>query len=138
MQREKLNDYEKTVRRYLPYVLVKCTKYTNRRRTAEYIAFYTFTGAYRLSVQLDGANKIPVLIDSMLTIAGPDFSDGPNKPVNGQLLFENKDALRAAKKLADMDMEECLSRMDCVADSFDRLQLDRITEAVMDYLIKWD
>jgi hypothetical protein len=136
MQKVNLSAYKGIIEKYLPAVLIKCIKFTNSKHLAETIVIYTFAGAYRLATQLDGANRMSVVIESMLNIVGGDFADGPNKHVNGQLLFENKGALCAAKKLAEMDMEDCLSRIDCIADGLDGGLLNRITETVMEYLEK--
>jgi len=134
-QREKLCAYEKTVRKYLPYVLIKCARYTNSKRLAEIIAICTFASVYRLTEQSGSSNKMPTAIESMLAIVGPDFTDRPGNPV-GDKLFEEEGALRAARALSELDIGECLSRMDGIADGLDRSQLERITVTVMSCLGK--
>jgi hypothetical protein len=71
----------------------------------------------------------------MLSIVGPDFTDRPGNPV-GDKLFEEESTLRAAKTLSELDIGECLSRMDGIADGLDRSQLERITASVMNCLGK--
>jgi hypothetical protein len=43
-----LDAYREIVGKYLPAVLIKCTKYTNSKQLAEIITRFTFTGTYHL------------------------------------------------------------------------------------------
>jgi hypothetical protein len=134
--KERLSAYREIVERFLPFVLIRCSKFTNSKRLAEYIAVYTFIGVYRQLQQIYDASKMPAIIDSMLNIVGRDFADGPDTIV-GDKLFEGQDKLRAAKTLAEMDMEKCLSLvyyMDDMTGSFDRGRLELVTAEVTDYL----
>jgi hypothetical protein len=131
----RLSDYRETIEKYLPVVLVKCTKYTNSKQLAEIIAVFTFVSAYRFAEILDGCN-MPRIIEGMVDIVGRDLADDPHKIINGQLLFEQTDALCAAKKLAEMDIKECLAHTNYMYSPFDRSQFERIIASVMNYLAK--
>lgn len=136
-------------------------------------------------------DHLPEAVGYMADVVGEDLAGNSN--INGRLLFENTEAFCAAKALAGLDLEDCLSlvlyyvvkldlekiteimnksideivgiigkaqrmflenlvklrprgtmvsvgeirrSMDSVADSFDKIQFERITNTVMDYLIK--
>ncbi len=137
-----LASYKSTIEKYLPFVFVRCSRYTNSRRMAEIIAIYAFICAHRLTEILDGANKISVLLYIMVDVIGEDLGKGADIPVNGQILFRQKETLRIAKKLSELDTGECLDGvrryMGLFANSFDIAQFSRITDTVMNYLIKWN
>jgi uncharacterized protein YqgV (UPF0045/DUF77 family) len=69
----------------------------------------------------------------MLNIVGPNYSDKPDCSV-GEKLFERKNELRSAKTLVELDMEECLSRMNGIINGFDQNLYERIIESVKTYL----
>jgi hypothetical protein len=133
-----LSIYKETIERFLPFVFIRCSKYTNSNRLAEIIAVYTFITVYRLTELLDGYN-IQALIEMMVDIVGEDLGKGSNT-LNGLLLFKWEDDLFFAKRLAQMGIEECLNEMrrhkDFIARNFAPDQFDRITATVMDYLTK--
>jgi hypothetical protein len=132
-----LSAYRKTIHQFLPFVLIKCSKFTNSKRLADVIAIYTFISVYRIAEILDGYN-MPVLIESMIGIVGDDLNKGTNKSVNGQLLFKWEDDLHFAQRLSVMDMKECLGKIsrnpELTARNFDLEQFERITEATMAFL----
>ncbi|MGD0553203.1 MAG: hypothetical protein ABSB25_11240 [Sedimentisphaerales bacterium] len=133
-----LSTYRGIIERFLPFVLVRCSKYTNSKVLAEVIAIYAFICAYRLAEILDGANKMAILIDNMVGVVGEDLSKGTSKSVNGKLLFKWEDDLRFAQRLAEMGMKECLDEIrrhpDLTARNFDLNQFESITESAMKYL----
>jgi hypothetical protein len=134
-----LASYKETIDKYLPFVLIRCAKYTNSKRLAEIIAVYAFICAYLLTEILDGANKIEILLDNMVGVIGEDLGKGTDCPVNGQLLFNQLNIFCAAKKLAELDIKVCLDEIllhKGVILSFDREQFKRITNTVMNYLLK--
>ena len=126
--------YKETIEKYLPAVIIKCTKYTNSKHLAEIIAIFTFICVYRLTESLDGY-RIPVLIDSMVNIVGGDFADGSGKPIVDKL-FDDGRTLQTAKAIDELDIEECMSHVDFAGDVFGQNQLERITESIMRYVIK--
>jgi len=137
--KENLSYYRKTIEIYLPFVLIRCSKYTNSKRLAEVIAVYTFICAYLLYKIMDGANKMIVIIDNMVGVIGEDLGKTGDNQENGHLLFSQLNVLCAAKKLAEMDTKECLDEIQLhkgISQSFDRNQLVRIKTTVMNYLIK--
>jgi len=133
-----LSSYRKTIDKYLPFVLIRCVKYTNNKQLAEIISIYAFISAYLLCKTLDGANKIEILIDNMVGVVGEDLRKKPDSHENGQLLFEDENVLFAAMNLAEMNTKELLAkihlRMDYLECFFDRVQFDRINVAVIDFL----
>lgn len=139
-RKEKLSSYRGTIHKYLPFALVRCSKYTNSKRLAETVTIYAFICAYRLSEILDGANKMSILIDNMVGIIAEEFSKRKGICVNGKLLFKWEDDLRFAKQLADMGTEECLDEIkrhpDLIARNIDLDQFERITVSVMEHLIE--
>ncbi len=134
-----LSSYRKTIEKYMPFVLIRCSKYTNSKRLAEVIAVYAFICSYLLVEILDGANKMVIIIDNFVGVIGEDLSNGTDSLVNGQLLFEQENIFYAAKKLAEMDIKECLDEIPLhngISQSIDRNQLIRIKTTVMNYLLK--
>jgi len=131
--------YRRKIAKYLPFVLIRCSKYTNSYRLAEIIAIYAFICSYLLSQILDGVNET-VIIDNMVGVVGEDLGKGADSTVNGQLLFEDDNILFAARELAEMDTKELLAkirlRMDYLECFFDREQFQRINDTVMNYLSK--
>lgn len=140
--------YRKTIEKYLPFVLIRCSKYTNSRRLAEIIALYVFICSYQLARILDGINTMEIIIDNMVGVIGEDLTSPstplrtgkPGIPVNGQLLFKWDDDLGYARRLAEMDMEDCFNELqrnsDFTARCLDFNQFERITESVIENLIK--
>lgn len=138
--KENLSDYKNTIEKYLPFVLVRTTKYTNSRRLAEIIALYVFICSYQLAKILDGINKMVVIIDNMVGVVGEDLTKKPGTAVNGQLLFKWEDNLRFARRLAEMDTEDCSEelqrRQDFTSRCLDHNQLERITGSVIENLMR--
>jgi len=133
------SSYRKTIGKYLPFVLIKCSKYTNSKQLAEIISVYTFISVYILAHILDGVNET-VIIDNMVGVVGEDLSNGLDSSENGTPLFEDENILFAARELAEMNTKELLAkirlRMDYLDCFFDREQFQRINDTVMNYLSK--
>jgi len=133
-----ISDYKKTIEEHLPFALIRCAKYTNSKHIAEIISIYAFICTYLLTEALDGSNKIELLIDNMIGVAGKDLGNGSDTLVNGPLLFEGEEVLSAVRILSEMDGKDCLAkvrlRMDYLDCFFDRKQLDRITATIIDFL----
>jgi hypothetical protein len=110
-RKEKLSTYRTTIHQFLPFVLVRCSKYTNCKSLAETIATYSFICAYRLSEILDGANKIIILIDNMVGVIGEEFGQRRGIGDKGKLLFKWDDDLLFAKQLSETGTEECLTEI---------------------------
>ncbi len=64
--------YARIMELYGPYVLVRCAKYTNRRRQAQQIAVYTLVTTCLLARELPWAGQLSLLIDIMVEVIGPD------------------------------------------------------------------
>jgi len=135
----KLSTYRNKINKYLPFVLIRCSKYTNSYRLAEIIAIYAFICSYILAQVLDGVNET-IIIDNMVGVVGEDLSNGLDSSENGTPLFEDENILFAARELAEMNTKELLAkirlRMDYLDCFFDREQFQRINDTVMNYLIK--
>jgi DNA-directed RNA polymerase specialized sigma24 family protein len=72
----KLPVYERIVKHYLRYVLLRCCEYTNSRREAEQIAAYTLISTCSLLEQLRQGCDLAWLLDSMLDVIGREQSGG--------------------------------------------------------------
>jgi hypothetical protein len=131
-QKEKLSSYRDTINELLPFVLIRCAKYTNSKRIAEIIAVYAFICAYRLTEILDGANKIFILIDVMVDVVGEDLGKGTSVFFNDRLSFERKEALNATKALAELDTYECLCLVLYCIENLDLDQIAEITDKTID------
>lgn len=131
-QKEKLSTYRDTINELLPFVLIRCTKYTNSKRIAEIITIYAFICAYRLTEVLDGANEIFVLIDIMVGVVGEDLGRRTGISVNDQLLFEEQGALNVAKTITEFDTYECLCLVLYYIENLDLDQIAEITDKAID------
>ena len=145
-----LSAFRRTIEKYLPAVLVKCTKYTNSKRLAEIITLYVFICSYQLAKILDGINTMAVIIDNLVGVIGEDLTNPstalrtgkPGTPCNGQPLFKWDDDLRFARQLAEMEMENCYEELQNNADftvrCLDFSQFERLIESVIENLIQID
>jgi hypothetical protein len=131
-RKEKLSSYRTTIHQFLPFVFIRCTKYTNSKCLAEIVAIYTFICAYRLAEVLDGANEIFVLIDIMVGVVGEDLGRRTGISVNDQLLFEEQGALNAAKTITEFDTYECLCLVLYYIENLDLDQIAEITDKAID------
>lgn len=101
-----LSTYRELIRALLPFVIIRCVKYTNSKRLAETIAVYSLVSSYLARMQETKAG-ISIIISCMTDVAGEDLGNG--NTLNGLLLFEREDALCAAKALAGLGMEESIA-----------------------------
>jgi len=126
-----LSAYRETIYQFLPFVFIKCSKYSNSKNLAEAIAIYTFISVYMLAEILDGYN-MPVLIECMISIVGEDLDKGTNISANGQLLFEREGVLNTAKTIAELDTYECLCLVLYYIENLDLDQIAEIMEKAID------
>jgi hypothetical protein len=140
MEKVRIFAYRETIEKYLPCVLVKCSKYTNSKRLAEIIALYVFICSYQLAKILDGINTMAIIIDNLVGVIGEDLTKKTGTPCNGQPLFKWDDDFHYARRLAEMDMEECYEELQKNADftsrCLDRSQLEQITESAIENLMQ--
>lgn len=129
--KEGLSAYRETIYQFLPFVLIRCSKYTNSKHLAEVIAIYAFISVYRITELLDGYN-MSMLIDWMVDIVGKDLGKGTNVSANGRLLFEREEALNAAKTIAELDTYECLCLVLYYIENLDLGQIAEITDKAID------
>ncbi|MGB7582397.1 MAG: hypothetical protein WBL85_08135 [Sedimentisphaerales bacterium] len=124
-----LSTYRELIRVLLPFVIVRCVKYTNSKRLAETIAVYSLVSSYLARMQETKAG-ISIIIGCMTETIGEDLGKG--NTLNGRLLFEREDALCAAKALAGLDLEESIAM---ALYYIEKLDLDEIA-AIMNKSIE--
>ena len=133
-----LSNYRGIIERFLPFVLIRCVRYTNSKQIAETIAVYTFVCSYYITQMPEKRAGLPIIIDCMTDVIGEDLGGGVNK-LNGKLLFKWDDDLLFAKRLAYLNIVECLSvitrHKDFITRNLDEVLLSRITTTVMEYLL---
>ncbi len=64
--------YEGIIELYAPYVLIRCARYTNRRRQAEQIGAYTLISTCFLARALGAALPLGRIVDLVVGVVGPD------------------------------------------------------------------
>lgn len=132
-----LSNYKWIIEKFLPFVLVRCVRYTNSKRIAETIAVYTFVASYYLARMPENKGLVAIVIGCMTDVVGEDLGNGPDTR-NGTPLFKRQDDLRFAKGLAYLKIEQCLSAVshygDLIACNIEQALFERITATVMDYL----
>jgi DNA-directed RNA polymerase specialized sigma24 family protein len=67
---------ERIVQCYCPYVLVRCTRYTNQRRQAQQIGAYTLVMACLTAREVGPALSLGRIVEAMLRVVGPDVLAG--------------------------------------------------------------
>ncbi len=65
--------YEGIIELYAPYVLIRCARYTNRRRQAQQIGVYTLVTACLLASELPWMGQLSLLLDMVVDVIGPDI-----------------------------------------------------------------
>ncbi|MFA5240322.1 MAG: hypothetical protein WC476_11545 [Phycisphaerae bacterium] len=125
-----LSTYRDIIKRFLPFVLIRCTKYTNSKHLAETIAVYTFVSSYYLARMPENRAAMPIGIGCMTDVVGEDLGNG--NTLNGLLLFEREDALYAAKALAGLDIEESIAMALYYVEKFDLGGMAAITGKSID------
>jgi hypothetical protein len=95
--------YERIMELYGPYVLIRCARYTNRRRQAEQIGVFTLITTCLLASKLPWVGQISRLIDMMVEVVEPDVvSRGKGALWWGEseeLLLVDEQARRMARAL---------------------------------------
>jgi len=77
--------FERIMELYAPYVLVRCARYTNRRRQAQQIGAYTVISTCFLARELGPALSLGRIVDIVVGVAGPDVvSKGQGRARSGQ------------------------------------------------------
>ena len=68
--------YEEIIELYAPYVLIRCARYTNRRRQAQQIGAYTLITACLVAGELEQPEQLARVVDIVLGVVGPDVPSG--------------------------------------------------------------
>jgi DNA-directed RNA polymerase specialized sigma24 family protein len=107
--------YRRIIRYYLRYVLVRCAKFTNRKREAQTIAFYALVTTCLLAPQLPHARQLRILVDMMVRIVARDQIRLKSKTRREQHtptdIFERLLATERMRKLAQaMNMLDGVTR----------------------------
>jgi len=71
-EQARLSAYRHIIERYLRYVLIRCTGYTNDKAQVQRIAAYTLATACLLVDKLRGLGELGSLIEMMVKIVGED------------------------------------------------------------------
>jgi len=84
--------YEWIIEWYAPYVLVRCARFTNRRRQAQEIGMYTLATTCVLAGELDHLEPLGILVDLMVDVVGPDvvLRREPAVPWDDELLIADE------------------------------------------------
>ncbi len=84
----RLTVYEEIIELYAPYVLIRCARYTNRRRQAQQIGAYTLITTCLLAGELEPVVPLGRVVEIVLGVVGPDvvsrgedWRDGPDEPL---------------------------------------------------------
>jgi len=85
LDRAELAVFERIIEFYVPYVLVRCARYTKRRRQAQQIGVYTLVSTCFLARELGPALSLGRIVDTAVGVAGPDVvSKGEGRAWSGQ------------------------------------------------------
>jgi len=76
LDRAELAACERMIKVYAPYVLVRCTRYTNRRRQAQQIGVYTLITTCLLARGLEHGGQLGKIVDTMAGVVGRDVVSG--------------------------------------------------------------
>jgi hypothetical protein len=92
--------YRRIMKEFLPYVLIRCTKYTSSKRLAEIIAVYVFASAYYryLVGRMKSREEITRVLGMMVEIVGSNLSDGTGEeePVCDCEFLQDEEKVTAA------------------------------------------
>jgi predicted RNA-binding protein YlxR (DUF448 family) len=101
--RAELAVFKRIVELYVPYVLVRCTRYTNRRRQAQQIGTYILITTCVMVRKLGPALPLGRIVDTVVGVVGPDVvSKGEGREWWGQseeLLLADERMRRTAQAL---------------------------------------
>ena len=76
VERADLAVYERIIELYTPYVLVRCTRHTNRRRQAQQIGAYTLITTCLVVGELERVERVGRIVDLVTDVVGPDVVSG--------------------------------------------------------------
>lgn len=68
--------YERIIEFYTPYVLVRCTRYTNGRRQAQQIGAYALIGTCLAAREMEHVVAVGRIVEVVLSVVGPDVMAG--------------------------------------------------------------
>jgi DNA-directed RNA polymerase specialized sigma24 family protein len=68
--------YAGIIELYVPYVLIRCARYTNRRRQAQQIGTYTLITTCLVAGKLGQVEQLGRVVDVVLGVVGPDVVSG--------------------------------------------------------------
>ena len=68
--------YERIIELYAPYVLVRCARYTNGRRQAQWIGVYTLITTCILANELEQVGQLGRIVDMMAEVIARDVVSG--------------------------------------------------------------
>ncbi len=125
-----LSTYRELIIALLPFVLIRCVKYTNSKRLAETIAVYTLVASYYLARMPETKTGILIIIGCTTETIGEELGNG--NTLNGLLLFEREDALCATKALAGLDLEESIAMALYYVEKLDLEKIAEITGKSID------
>ncbi len=95
--------FERIMGLYAPYVLVRCARYTNRRRQAQQIGAYTLISTCILADKLGPVLPLGRIVDTVVGVAGPDVvSQGQGRAWSGrseELLIVDRQMRKMAQAL---------------------------------------
>jgi predicted RNA-binding protein YlxR (DUF448 family) len=101
--RAELAVFKRIVELYVPHVLVRCTRYTNRRRQAQQIGTYILITTCVMLRKLGPALPLGRIVDTVVGVVGPDVvSKGEGREWWGQseeLLIADERIRRTAQAL---------------------------------------
>jgi hypothetical protein len=95
-EQTRLAAYRHIIERYLRYVLIRCTGYTNNKAQVQRIAAYTLATACLLFDKLRGPAEVGSLVERMVKIVGEDpmgdwrlDMDGDSEPITQRVFVLN-------------------------------------------------
>jgi DNA-directed RNA polymerase specialized sigma24 family protein len=75
-ERAQVGIYERMIQLYVPYVLVRCARYTNRRRQAQQIGVYSLITTCLVADRLAHVVRVGRVVDLVTDVIGPDVVSG--------------------------------------------------------------
>jgi hypothetical protein len=76
VERAELTVFARIIELYVPYVLVRCARYTNRRRQAEQIGAYSLITTCLVVGRLEHVVRVGRVVDLVTDFVGPDVVSG--------------------------------------------------------------
>jgi DNA-directed RNA polymerase specialized sigma24 family protein len=72
--------YEWIIDFYTPYILIRCTGFTNSKAQAERIAVYGLITTCLLAAELERLNQVGLLVDILVDVIGEDLTGQETEP----------------------------------------------------------